>query len=582
MRIGNALSLAMAAALSAPAAEAASKCHMDRVAEMPVRMVNLKPTVTAKINGQDVTFVADTGAFFSLLATGSAKRLGLKLDASTLGLTQIEGITGSTGVWVTKAKDFSILGVTLHDADFLVAGESHGGVDGLLGQNLLGFVDTEFDFGAGAIRLFKAYDCDKADLGYWAQGADAAVDISPISPGSNKIRADVTVNGVRMHAILDTGTGYSVLSLSAAKRIGFRADDPAVKPGGAAGGISGRLVETWIAPFKSFAIGGEQVQNTKLRVADIDLPESDMILGSDFFLSHRIFVAKSQSRLYFTYNGGPVFDLGRDPTSAQTSQTSAPADDLPTDAAGFMRRAEAYVSRREFSEAIADFSRAAALAPSDPKPIVERAMAHWTGGDLASARTDLDAALKLKPGDATTLVARGKLRLEMKDDTGARADFDAAEQADRAKQEDVAYDYQQALRFPDAVAEYGKLVAAGTDHDQQALALNNRCWTRALWGQELDQALDDCNEALKLKPNFAPYLDSRGLVELRLGRLDASTADYTAALRKMPQSPWTLYGRGLAEQRQGLKAKGDADIAAATALSPELPKRLQSLGILPK
>ena len=36
-----------------------------------------------------------------------------------------------------------------------------------------------------------------------------------------------------------------------------------------------------------------------------------MLIGADFFLSHRIYVASSQRKLYFTYNGGPVFNLAR-------------------------------------------------------------------------------------------------------------------------------------------------------------------------------------------------------------------------------------------------------------------------------
>jgi hypothetical protein len=32
----------------------------------------------------------------------------------------------------------------------------------------------------------------------------------------------------------------------------------------------------------------------------------DMIIGADFFLSHRIYVASSQHKLYFTYNGAGV------------------------------------------------------------------------------------------------------------------------------------------------------------------------------------------------------------------------------------------------------------------------------------
>jgi hypothetical protein len=39
-----------------------------------------------------------------------------------------------------------------------------------------------------------------------------------------------------------------------------------------------------------------------------------MILGMDFLQTHRVFVANSQRKIYFTYAGGTVFPAGRDPT----------------------------------------------------------------------------------------------------------------------------------------------------------------------------------------------------------------------------------------------------------------------------
>jgi len=34
-----------------------------------------------------------------------------------------------------------------------------------------------------------------------------------------------------------------------------------------------------------------------------------MLLGADFFMSHRIYVANGRRMIYFTYNGGPVFSV---------------------------------------------------------------------------------------------------------------------------------------------------------------------------------------------------------------------------------------------------------------------------------
>ena len=110
-------------------------------------------------------------------------------------------------------------------------------------------------------------------------------------------------------------------------------------------------------------------------------------------------------------------------------------------------------------------------------------------------------------------------------------------------------------------------------------ALNSRCWCRALSGQQLDQALSDCNAALKMKPNTAAFLDSRGLVHLRRNDYDKAIADYDAALRLQPKIAWSLYGRGLAKSRKGMSAESQADIAAATALEPKIAERAASFGI---
>ena len=45
------------------------------------------------------------------------------------------------------------------------------------------------------------------------------------------------------------------------------------------------------------------------------------------------------------------------------------------------------------------------------------------------------------------------------------------------------------------------------------------CWAKAIAGVALGSALADCNAALAKAPNVAGYLDSRGLVLLRLDRL---------------------------------------------------------------
>lgn len=577
--------LALGILAAHPAAAAGAGCTLERLAELPVTMENLVPLVSVKIDATDAKLTADTGAFFSLLTPQSAAKLGLKLTPAPWGF-ELEGVNGKTEAQLARAKAFTVMGVTFPNTDFLVAAPQLGGLsDGLLGANFLAMTDTEFDLANGMIRLFNPIGCHSANLAYWAGDRPVSVVyISSLTHQSDQIRGEVVVNGVKLHAEFDTGTPRSMLTRRAAREAGLDIQGPHARAGGLSGGLGRGEFQTWIVPVDSLKIGDEEVKHTELRVGDIDLEGDDMLLGADFFLSHRVLVAKSQSKLYLTYNGGPVFNLentqGAAPAPAASKLADA-ASDAPKDAEGYRRRGEAFMSRREYDAAIADFTQASALASTDPKYLVDRGAAHFAKRELAPAEADYTAALKLKPDDALALALRGGVRLARGNDAGAAADFDAAGKLDPDWRWKAALDYRSAGRFADAVTQLDAWIAANPKSASLAGALNDRCWIRALWGQALDRAEADCDAALRLDPDDAATMDSRGLVRLRRGELDEAIADYNASLQRSRKNAWSFYGRGVARLRKGLKAAGEADLAAAASIDPGLAERAAKLGITP-
>jgi lipoprotein NlpI len=92
------------------------------------------------------------------------------------------------------------------------------------------------------------------------------------------------------------------------------------------------------------------------------------------------------------------------------------------------------------------------------------------------------------------------------------------------------------------------------------------------------QALADCNEALRLKPNNPATLNSRAFVFLKMTQFDAAVSDYGAALALDPNQPFALYGRGLARLKNEDPA-GEADIAAAKAMQPDIGQEYSRYGI---
>ncbi|MFC3079071.1 aspartyl protease family protein [Phenylobacterium terrae] len=568
------LGLAAALSLAEAASAAEGGCQLQKVADLPVTMAGLKPHVPAKINGRDVVLVADSGAFFSMLGEANAKRLGLSRGMTPPGM-RVRGVGGTAPVKVGVADRFELSGGVLTNVDFLVGDLAPGSrADGILGQNVLGVLDVEYDFANGAIRLFKPQGCEKARLAYWA--GDKPVNVLSFratTPSEPHVIANASVNGRPIRVMFDTGAFRSVLEQSTAERLGFRPDGPGVEYGGLSGGIGPRRLENWIAPFAEFAIGEEKIQNTRLRVAPITLPKADMLLGADFFLSHRILISNSQDRVYFTYNGGPVFRLEPVEGGPEEPAQVAGAADEPKDADGYHRRAAASLARADHVRAIADFTRAIELEPRRAIHLRQRAAAHLASGDPAAARRDLDAALALAGGDVEARLMRGELRLSAGDADGAAEDFARATASPasgpgvRAR---IAQAWLAAGKAGEAVAQYDVLLAGAPPPPVRAAVLASRCQARALVRTDLALALADCEAALKIAARDPSALAARGLVHLQSARLEAAQADFDAALKRDPRHAQALYGRSLVLRRQGRAAEADADARAAQAVWPQI------------
>jgi tetratricopeptide (TPR) repeat protein/predicted aspartyl protease len=572
--------------LSMSPMRAHAACKLAKMAELPVTMSNSRPVITAKINGRDARFVVDSGTSFSMISEASAEQFDLKLSPAPLGLT-VKGVGGAVDPSIATVDVFTFAGTPIHHVEFLVGGSLGRSENaGLLGQNFFRIGDVEYDLGKGMIRLMRAKGCEHATLAYWVKPSEpySLMDIEAGAPQSEHIAGTALINGEKVRVIFDTGAATSLLSLKAAERAGVKPDSQGVVDAGYGGGIGRKRIRTYVGPFSSFKIGDEEIRNTRLRFADFGGDDADMLIGADFFLSHRIYVASSQHKLYFTYNGGPVFDL--------TSRSGNPGDDKegdePADAAAYSRRGTAFAARRDFTPAIADLTRACDLDPRNPEYFYQRGIVYRDNNQAELALADFDRTLELKSDDLSALMARAQLRLRSRDIPGAAADLGAADRA-ASKEDDIrlflARGYQDADLLPASIAQYDRWIAAHGDDLRMVDALNGRCWARALQGQELAAALSDCNAALKLSakqsPISASVLNSRGLVRLRLGDYDKAIADYDDALKLVPKSAWSLYGRGVAEMRRKRVPEGQADIAAATAIRAPVADEFKRRGIIP-
>jgi tetratricopeptide (TPR) repeat protein len=597
--------LAICAVMQAgwPANAAASKCKISRVLELPITMNSLRPTIPVKINNRDARFVLDSGAFYSIMSSATAAEYNLKLTPTPFGF-RIEGVGGSAETQIATVKEFTIVGIPLKNVEFLVGGSEVGAYEGVLGQNFLEIFDVEYDLASGAIRLFRTEDCEHTLLAYWLKPDQdySSMHIDAIDKANPHTIGTAYVNGQSIRVAFDTGAAASVLSTKAAARAGIKPDSEGVVEAGYWGGFGRGRVKTYIARFASFKVGdAEEIKNARLRIADMDLGFADMLLGADFFVSHRIFVANKEHKLFLSYNGGPVFNLSQDSGAATAAnatdssdvhdegpQPSTDAPASPKDAAVIARRGSALAARRDFAAALVDLSKAIELSPNEPEYYFERANAYWANGQADLALADFDRVILLKNDFLAAYLPRAELRLWKKDKAAAMSDLESLDRL-APPQADLRFSlaemYGREEQISLEIAQYDLWIKNHPDDSKMVSALGARCLAKALQNQDLDGGLSDCNSAIrradKKNPANAQLYSNRGMILLRQGDYRRALADFDADLKIEPKSARALYGRGVAKARVNKRVEGDEDMAAAETLAPNIGKRYEHFGIIP-
>ena len=421
-------------------------------------------------------------------------------------------------------------------------------------------------------------------MAYWA-GTTPVTEVELLAEYRARtpaIRARVKLNGSGLVALFDTGAA-TVVSARAARRAGIA--DADMTPAGTIYGAGRGTAKSWTALFEKFELGGEAILHNRLHVSDFRLEDADMLLGIDFFLSHRIYVSKKQSKMFITYNGGTVFALNKgeaagpvafDADSAASGIQGASADQLA-------RRGAASAARGDFQSALVDLNQACELEPTAAALFAQRGAIHEALKRPAKAMEDFGKALELDPAQADARFRRAVLHFQAKDRAGAKADLDVLDKtlAPQAQMRLAMSGLYLSLEQPaEALAQLNRWLPAHPREARREAALNSRCWVRVMLGIELAAALDDCNEAIDNDSKNAAYLDSRGWVFLRLGNYTKALSDFDRSIEFRPRAAWSLYGRGLTKARLGDAAQGEADLAAARKLQPDIEVALVRAGLI--
>lgn len=312
--------------LTMPAAYA--DCQLAKIIELPVSEEHPQPSIPVEINGHAEHFVIDSGAIDNMVSAAVASQLKLQTYYPANASVRRRGVPAARPIEIARIKELKVAGMTIKDGELSVIG-GDASSDGVLGQNVLQHFAVEYDFGDGMMRLFISNGCQSAKFAYWLEPDQqySSLRIGMVDASNPYTMGEAYINGHRIKVAFDSGMSRSLLTREAAERIGIKLKGEDVVDIGYTKRIGWDPVKTHVVRVKSFKIGdNEQIANIRIPVGDVQLRSVDMLLGTDFFMAHRIIVGNKEERLLMSYKGGPVFDSARE-TDAHPEK-SAP---LPTD-----------------------------------------------------------------------------------------------------------------------------------------------------------------------------------------------------------------------------------------------------------
>lgn len=297
---------------------ASGACRLTRVAELNVAVPG-SPLVEVALNGHPRWLLLDTGAFVSVLWQSS-------IDANQLRRLNVKGermcgVGGCSDTELVSVKDFTLGDTVVHDLRLRAVPASLGDsrIAGVLGQDFLTQTDVEFDLPGGRVRLFRPQDCSGDQVVYWANAYNM-VKLSNDPTPNHKLLLSVSLNGHELFGFLDSGASHTTVATRVIQRAGLAPETPLENIGGG-GGIGTKKLSGARARFASLTIGQETIQHPTLEVADLFAADRetqtgslikgvpfdavDIVIGAEFFRMHRVYIANSQKKLYFTYQPAP-------------------------------------------------------------------------------------------------------------------------------------------------------------------------------------------------------------------------------------------------------------------------------------
>ena len=289
----------IAAGLAASLALIASAVHADclysQAATFPLTP-DTKPTIEVTINGAHVHFVVDTGAEFS--AVSPEIILSLRLPQDRHRRTTINTVDGKETRANVILQRMEIADLKYDDRSMAVMplrrSDNLQPVAGLLGADILSDFDIEFDMPRRTMTFYHVSGCQFARPPWTGRYQT----LRALQTQGGRLLFPIDIEGHPLTALFDTGADRVLLSRKAAESLGVTeaqfAADPTARV--TSGGSGSTLVRQHT--FALVKIGDEVFHHIPIGVAEIELPEADLLVGAPYMKTRRFLLSYSTNALF--------------------------------------------------------------------------------------------------------------------------------------------------------------------------------------------------------------------------------------------------------------------------------------------
>lgn len=228
-----------------------------------------RPVMTVQINGKGpIPMVVDTAAQTSLMSDALANELGLR------PLNRGVAVNGATGSAQARLYPVDRLTNPLVDTRYVAMVElTNGGATdarGIIGMEC--FTNRKLLIDRSTNRIAAEPS---------AAAAPGFATIAGSRTGTGFVEIPVTLDGVRIPALIDTGAVVTIANAAAFRLLGWAKNDPRLSDGGEIRGASAGGQKIRRARIGKVAIGRIGLSDVPVMIADDNDPRPSIILGND-------------------------------------------------------------------------------------------------------------------------------------------------------------------------------------------------------------------------------------------------------------------------------------------------------------